>query len=442
MSVDALRKYVVIVNNGSGCLFQSSDQDYTYLLTATHNITGYVPSPPRVTRFVKEGESFAPLDIDLGTLIIGENYFPHPGLLDISIVKLPRIEDLEYISRVDNLDENSQGYYLLGYPQARRGQDDRSKWFRPDDAVSILHTVVAHVREARVPDTPGYDEIDGQSGGCFIKMDGKHLVLAGIQNKIPDAEGEQMGRVEFTTMSGFDQIVRTYPGQLAPILPGYLQDFSFFKDEAFPLEVDIFDEKNIVFMRSCLRDKTQEIIDSKATPRTIGDFFKGRILVEGQGSTVLQGRNIWRIWLEFLTIINTLKPQSWEASEIAQVFNSYRLLFSDTDKDWTYEIPNLLHSDYRGLPKGSTVIVGTVAKPHRSIIPMGRIPRIDYVPDKARMKTDEGISYPFNSYDFVHINYYTGQCLIEKLDEYKDIFDEDELIAKLKIQYNELFNIA
>ena len=32
------RYYTVVVNNGSGCLFQPPDQDFTYVLTVKHNL--------------------------------------------------------------------------------------------------------------------------------------------------------------------------------------------------------------------------------------------------------------------------------------------------------------------------------------------------------------------------------------------------------------------
>jgi hypothetical protein len=35
---DQLRPYVVIVNGGSGCIFQPMDIEHSYILTAKHNL--------------------------------------------------------------------------------------------------------------------------------------------------------------------------------------------------------------------------------------------------------------------------------------------------------------------------------------------------------------------------------------------------------------------
>jgi len=442
MSINQLRELTVVVNGGSGCLFQPFDRTCTYILTATHNIVDWGIEKPDIIRFTYDGGAPQAIDISPASYVTGTNFFPHPEL-DVCIIKLPRIAGLPFVSRVDNLDTNNSEFVLMGYPEARReGNPNKTAWFRPDENISILHTVRRNVREARIPDTPKYEEVVGHSGGCLIKSEGGYVLIAGIQNKVVESDTEQLGRVEFTVMEAFDEIIQTFSGLLSPIFPGYLQDFSFFKEKSFLLDVGALYEESVSLMRKCLRDLAEDIITSQTTPIGIRSFFKQRILVSGQSHEVLQGSEIWRIWLEFLTILNVVRPTTWTDGYISDIFNTYRLLYSDTKNDWTSELQNLVYSDYRGLPVGGTVIVGTAHRPSYSYeIEKGKIPKITRATEKKLMKTDDGINFPFDSYRFVHIDYFTDKCLKDKMADYEDILDEQELIEKLKEQFNELFTI-
>jgi len=442
MSINQLREVAVIVNGGSGCLFQSFDDTSTYVLTATHNITDLVNEKPEIIRFFTEDGAPTEVDISPDGYEIGINYFPHPEM-DVCIIKLPKIDGLPFVTRIDNLEINSDGFTLMGYPGVRReGNDNKAQWLRPDENVSILHTISRSMREARIPDTPKFGEVVGHSGGCILKYENGNIMIAGIQNRVVEADEEQLGRVEFTIMSAFDEIVESYKETLLPLFPSYLRDFSFFKDKTFTLNVGPLDEESVVLMRKCLRDMTDEIIGSETTPYGIRSFFKERILVSGQGHEVLQGSKIWKAWLEFLTILNIIRPISWTDENLTSVFNRFRLLYSDITGDWTEELQNLVYSDYRGLPIGGTVIVGTPNKPnYRYEIEKGKIPKITRATEKILMKTDDGINFPFDSYRFVHIDYFTDKSLKDKLQEYEEIVDENELVRKLKEQFDELFRI-
>jgi len=442
MSINQLKEVAVIVNGVSGCLFQAFDNTCTYVLTATHNITDWGVGKPEIIRFIIENGAPEEVDISPASYIVGTNFFPHPEL-DVCIIKLPKIEGLPFVTRIDNLDTNNTGFTLMGYPDARReGNDNKVQWFRPDENVTILHTISRNMRESRIPDTPKYEEVIGHSGGCLVKYEGGNIMIAGIQNKVVDSETEQLGRVEFTTMEAFDEIIQTFHETLLPMFPGYLRDFSFFKNKTFPLNVGALYEDSVVLMRKCLRDMADEIISSQTTPFSIRSFFKERILVSGQSHEVLQGSTIWKVWLEFLTILNAVRPVNWTDEHVSAVFNSYRLLYSDNPGDWTEELQNLVYSDYRGLPIGGTVIVGTPNKPnYKYEIEKGKIPKITRATEKTMMKTDDGINFPFDSYRFVHIDYFTNKTLIDKLQDYGEIVDENELITKLKEQFDELFRI-
>lgn len=443
MNINKLREYIVIINGGSGCIFQPMTKDYSYILTAKHNIEDYNNTIDILIRFEFVDGNWNKINIPYSELVIGENYFPHADK-DICIIKIDKLNNLEQIIRVDNLDEDRFLYFLMGYPETRREANIENEvlWFRPDENVTINHITQNQLREARVPDTPGYEEIAGHSGGCLVKGKGNYFLLAGIQNKMVDAGVESLGRIEFSTMISFDEIVESYPNALSPMYPAYLKCFSFLKDDCFDLKAGLSQE-NINFTKGFLRHQTEKIISSSATPMTIKNFFSKRLLIDKQSEDILLTKKIWIIWLEFLTILNIIKYDNFSGDELPEIFDSIRLIYSDTEEDWATEIKNIVYSDFKGLPKDGIVIVGMSKPPEDETFIINKtIPMIAHAKknqDRDRLKIDAGINFPFDDFKFVHIDYFKGKSIIKKHAEYSSLDDDATLLQKLKEEYTKFY---
>jgi hypothetical protein len=165
-------------------------------------------------------------------------------------------------------------------------------------------------------------------------------------------------------------------------------------------------------------------------------------LINENDSCCLSHKKIWISWLEFLVIMNLVKYETLTKEKLSEIFNSYRLKYSNAN-EWT-EIfrGDLLNSDYVGLKPGSTVFVNTRNAPKTNrhlIIPKGTMPKnIGKVYDKRGFKADIGVD-PCMSFCFVHLDYFKTKCIIDKLDEYENL-SEEQLLEKLKNEYHELFN--
>ena len=148
---------------------------------------------------------------------------------------------------------------------------------------------------------------------------------------------------------------------------------------------------------------------------------------------------IWIAWLEFLTIMNIVKYEIIDSKILSEIFNSYRLKFANVD-DWTGLFrTDLLQSDYIGLQPDSTVIVSTRKPPKRNyLIPKGKMINILNVYDKKGFKTNKGID-PYTSFNFVHLDYFKTECVLDKLEQYQNM-NEEQLLEKLRQEYNGLFN--
>ncbi|MFA0960376.1 ABC-three component system protein [Roseivirga sp. BDSF3-8] len=443
MTIDQAREYTVIVNGGSGCFFQPADPKATYILTAKHNIVNAGDRITDLTHFQYQNDHWEIFTIPFDNLETGVNYFPHPDK-DIAIITVPRIEGLNALYKLIDLDTNPEEFWLLGYPETRRNgsPDYKIQWFRSDKGIGILGTTENARREAHIPGNPDLGEVRGHSGGCILKDAGNKLYLAGIQNSMAQAVDEQLGRIEFTPVEIFNEIIEEHPDKLSLLFPSYLSSFDFLRGEAFDLKAGL-SQDNISYTKGYLQHKCKEVIDNEFTPIGIKNFFQTRLLIDQNKGEELETKNIWILWLEFLTILNIVKKQVHTVDNLSDIFDQYRLLFSDTNGDWCHEIPKLVYSDYKGLKKGGLVIVGVEKPPEdETYIIDGSIPLIAQVrstQDRDQLKIDDGFGFPFDEFKFIHIDFFKKESIIKRHQEYAAINKDQDLLDKLRVVYGEVF---
>jgi len=83
MKIDDIREYIVIVNGGSGCIFQPEDDACSYILTARHNILYNKNIISELTRFEFRDKTWRSIPVQRFTKM--DDYFPHPDK-DIAII--------------------------------------------------------------------------------------------------------------------------------------------------------------------------------------------------------------------------------------------------------------------------------------------------------------------------------------------------------------------
>lgn len=440
MILDEIRPYVVVLNEGSGFLFQPLDANATYILTAKHVIQNAGNAVQILKRFVEQDDTLVAEDVPY-IMLSGANYFEHPER-DVAILKIERLQGLSQVIRTDAITTDRESYILAGYPQMRRNLETDPNYhnaYRTDEGVTIQGPRNNSLREARIPDRPGLEEVRGHSGGGVGKLDDGFFLLAGIQSQMVEALDEQLGKIEFSPMSSFDSLIALHPGHLVNLDPAHLGCFSFLQDATFLLRVNQFNEENIAYTRNFLKAETEKIVNSGTAPHEIRRHFNRRLLLDQANPNVLNGRNIWIAWLEFLTIVNIMEYTDVEEADLRGLFNSFRLLYSDTTDDWTFEVPKMIQADYHGLASGSVVVIGTNSSPLDGLyeIEARTIPNLMRVTNKKLMQTDNGINFPFDHYRFVHLDSFKKKCIIDKIAEYSSIFDEQELLIKLQGEYEQ-----
>ncbi len=203
---DSLKKFAVIVNGGSGCIFQPQTKQYSYVLTAKHLVQ---------TRDLISIQGILIEDEGI-KLSKKTNCFQHPTK-DAVIIKIPKVKVTDSLGRVKwDAHQNLTGNLLIGFPKERRGDEEQIRL----DKIEVYNTRENNCIEAEIHNRPRYMEVKGMSGGGIIKkVDENYFLLTGIQSRMvaPD-EKELLGRVEFMPLSFFDEIV-SLNRQLASLIP-------------------------------------------------------------------------------------------------------------------------------------------------------------------------------------------------------------------------------
>lgn len=415
MTIDLVKNHIVVVNGGSGCIIQPMSPDYLYILTAKHNITDTAGRLEQLTRFYFENEVWMKENMTLASFVEGEDYFFHPDL-DIAIIKIAGMEGFANAVRYDNISQDKNDYYLLGYPETRRlDQPEISEWYRQDIGVQIMDPRGHGVFEAQVPMNPTLAEIRGHSGGALLKIISGKIFLSGIQNKMAE-EQEQMGRIRFTSMACFDEIISLFPGQLVPILPSYLASFSFLTEECFNLTPEIDTQATCEKLSIILRAKALEITRSTLVPHQIKDFIHENFPVFYQQEKFDHfPKKLWMLWLELLTALNIVKSHQHQLDDLPEILQKVRLFYADSDQDfWVENLPTLHERDYQGLAEGGTVVVTSNIRAYKHYsFERGKIPGNISQVNKARLEfeikregqdTAAGIGFPLDLYNFVTLS--------------------------------------
>jgi hypothetical protein len=443
MNISKIREYIVIVNAGSGCIFQPMDDAYSYVLTAKHNITDN--NINQLKRFkLNDSNGWDEIDIPLEALVDNENYFPHENR-DIAIIKIEKVPDLDNIIRFDDIDDDRKGYILAGYPETRRTNYAAKKdnWYRQDEDVTILNIKANQLREGKVPDNAGYDEIVGQSGGGILKISGDYLLLAGIQNKMADSADEQMGRVEFSPISLFDEIIEAHRQHLSPLNPPYCKSFEFLREQIMKLD-GCFMNENVFYARQFLQNITDEILKKPLTPDVIRNKLNKRMLTHNEEEDCLLRKGLWIAWLEFLIVLKVIGENPKSEKDLEDVFNRYRVIYSSSKEDWGNLFKEkIVYSDYKGLKENACIIFANDTHPQKTIIKRGLISNIARLIPRKEMKIDEGVNNPLESFTYIHIHAFQKDCIIDKEWDYSrfDNTNEVELLQKLKQEYESIIRI-
>lgn len=430
-----LPTFTVKVESGSGCLFQPMSDKYSYVLTARHVIKDVKLPLSIVRQTVNEEGDLINEELEM----IGEPFYHRDENIDAAIIKIQKFDGgISELLRLDKPFTALGIFVLAGHPNAR----SKEAFSYRDNNLTLKMKKPLNYIEGELERVATHKEVVGQSGGGIINVNNGHYYLAGIQKKMSVADPQEtLGRIDFMPMAFFDEIVADHD-DLIELLPYYLTSFALLKDQVMKIE-NCLVPGNVAFTREFLRGMTDKIVHNNLTPLFVKDFFKEKLLVGKKPSqSDLLSKELWVAWLEYLIILNLIRDNNISEGTLEENFNSFRILFSNTTKDWSAQFREITQSDFRGLAQNGCIIVSTKSKPDKYIIPAHAIDDIIRANNVQadEMQIDEGVDHPFKSYKLVHLYAFQKKCIIEKEEDYRDFtgMSEQMLIAKLKAEYEEL----
>ncbi len=398
--------YTVIVNEGSGCLFQPATEDYSYVLTAKHVLNNDINIIQRQT-IDNDGK----LQIE-GIEIIGEPY-PHPiKEKDAAIFKVKPVSGIENLLRADISITNRDEYYLCGHPEARK---NKAYSFR-DNKLKIEQKQQYGYIEAELSKPALHHEVVGQSGGGIIKVEESCLLLVGVQKRMStDDENESLGRIEFAPLSFFDEIIANTPNELALLYPPYVVSFTKLTKEIFQLE-------NLIAKRSLIQNELNVIAHQLCidfSPEKILGLFGNSFLAFNCNPSLINHKELWVSFLELLIINQLHSNQKLTYNELALLHKKRKLLFVDTD-EWTKKLEDIYRSDLSDIEKGGTVVICATREKitNKVEISADELPLCDISVSLSEMNISNTIKNPFEDIKLTNL-YKFQDHIIKNVITYK-----------------------
>ncbi|EKN5949061.1 ABC-three component system protein [Yersinia enterocolitica] len=433
---EKLLGYAVIIDNGSGAIFQPMSHEYSYILTAKHNV---IVDPEDLDSDLK---TFSDIKINTtdGSSFRVNNIFLHSDSgVDAALILTDKV-DIDFINRYSFSLYDRMPISIIGFPGVRSEFEEINDRHRKFDG--CLSSYINNSLIVEVTGFPDYEQIAGVSGGGVYRIiDGK-FYLIGIQIGFDgNPEVERHGRLKCLHLNVFDEILNLRTDSYSPILPPHLLSFKYLINNIFPLE-GASSENNISFVRVYLKNLASSIsIESNITPFDIFKLFGSKLLIANSSETDAHEVKLWVSFLEMM-VIGKLIDNDCDLNVISleKIMRKRRLLFSSTEENWLRCLYDIFSSDLSGLQKGGTIIISTNTAHVRTsvkgdaldsvITDIGRA-------DQGLFNIDDGIDLK-TDYKLVHIDGISQDCITMKDEEYSQYnrFSHAGLEDKLKDGYS------
>lgn len=452
MTKDQIKNYIVCINGGSGVIFQPLAEAYSYILTAKHIFKDIKKYGGLVQIHRHDPASQTCLTIPPFALIKDENYFPHP-VKDLAILKVKRLNGAECLIRFDDPFRPGFSFSLFGFPQTRRDEVVFIDRIREDLNLQMSIDKGDGKREGVLEDRSTWEELVGQSGGGIFCISPDYVYLLGIQNRVPNRK-EYKGRIEFSLLHNFDEIVEKSKGKLEQLIPYYVKSFTLLQKEAFNLPSQLLTETIVSKIRRILELDTAATCKGEVHPlEIIGNLGDKDLLISGQPKEDLFIKALWLLWLEMLTIISIARGSEIKKDDLDEIFKDFRVFHSNTPVDfWTTHLQDMAQSNYGDLKRNGVVIVSSAQLPHKDFYKLEK----ESIPDSIYevrqnfnhehfvpygdedLNTVQASEFPYDKFQFIHMAYFKQKLLIDDYLEFQQLTLQ-QIKDLLKEKYGKVF---
>lgn len=418
------QKISLMIDNGTGVLFQPMSNEYTYILTAKHNLqfknNDDVCIDKNKEDIVLKNNSGIVLELEIINMY-------HHSNLDISILKIEYYEIPYFVNFLTNREPHKTYFSFYGYPRTRRNQDIKDRLFKLEYN-NQPNTDLIVMKNTEASSQP---EIVGCSGGGVFFEENEELYLLGIERKM-DAEStqeESNTSVNVVPIKKFFEIVDLYSDELTQLLPPYIDSFVNFLEESFLLD-NMISNKNDVqsVLRQCITDKIK-VVPSDFLDRNCINIIKSNI------NDNVNNKALWIMYIEFLVFCKIVKEyDEFNITSVEEIVNDFKFVFGKS-KEWTALIPDVFKSDLSSLLSGGTIFIGCDgdSNPRRTEILRDSLINIDRRPSRTEMNIDDGISNPFQELKVKHIRDIQGK-IVDNENSFNGLTDCDNEEIERKIK--------
>lgn len=346
---EAIYERAVMVNDGSGVLVAALSADYSYVLTARHNLLkergndASLMGPSETAVKLRDGTN-----IEVKQIVVATT-------LDIAVIVVAsQALDPTATSTSTSTStsvEMEQSMWLVGFPKTRRSSNELIRLF-PGKIESFGATWI----DVSTTSFAQVEEVRGVSGGGVYIKAANRWILVAVEYGMEGHSEEGHNWLRCVGISAFDQLIGDHG--LPPILPPFLLSFARLVDAAFPLagfECPIA----LQFLRTALLGLVQSNLDTDSpTPNEVRSTFGRRLLVQGEHECSLLDRKLWVSWLEYLALSVLLdRPETVDVDYIQSLRSRRRFLYSGYEGEWTAFVERIIQSDLRGLADDGLVLV-------------------------------------------------------------------------------------
>jgi hypothetical protein len=344
---DLYRKYAVKVNTGSGCLFQPDTSEYTYVLTAKHNIQ----NEEKTLILSKENiKIYRGNEQNPGNELKVLKVFPHRDE-----VKDAAILEVKYVDENIKLDFNScqRLDYLrfFGYPQRRTieemqtaGVDCNVDMEHPDGRIEIVPKKIQFTYDASA-----HANIKGFSGCGVFKEINDDILLVGILSRLADETGAG-DNILIMPIDYFKEII-SQNTELSILNPRHLASFDVYVKKVW---------KNLSIRRWAivLEEEAKEICKKGINPIFFLDHYYAKLLMT-MNSILIHDSLFWLGWIEFLVYCKqiSIEMESKDRVQTLEILlDGKQFFYSGDEGDWAVIISEILDK-YKNILKVKDKVV-------------------------------------------------------------------------------------
>jgi len=444
MDLNDLKLYSVKVGNGSGVLFQPMNKrDYTYILTAKHNLIGKRPSAS--DHRIEEEYFYNGIDIFIPkhyvsepykiNLIKNETYFPHEEA-DIAILRIDYIEGYESIFTNSTYTTLSDSV-VCGFPTYKDENAALEDKYTSYELRRYISETDFFCKAQLTSETKEQSQISGLSGGGIMKIEHNVISLIGIQSGV--SSHVPNGQIEFVPIKFFDDIINysENEGKLSFLMPPYMGAFTYLVDEIIKLE-EAINPSLVGKIKSAFNEQMKLI---GLTPISIyKSKFSQKLLVDLNSTPY--SKKLWISWLEYLTILSFIDNKEINIVNVEELFNHKRLVHSDTESSWLEIIPDILRNCLVDIEENATLIISTRHSPSTK-----RRFKNDVIPNICTGHRSLGVLQIDQANrirslkEIIHVKAFENDCILESQSSFDEISELDiqSIIDALKVKINEFF---